>query len=260
MLLLVFLFSAPFLTGLAGPDGIYCVEGNIYVCEENAGRVIHVAPDGAVTLIAEGLSSPEGIHVTVDGRVLVVEDTASGRLLEIDNDTVTTLAGELCYPEGVTVDKQGTIWFTTGGIQGGDLFTSLWKIQGSVLEKVFSLPSIFSFSDLEAADDGLIYICSESSGIFGNVAVFCFDPVTSELEPFVTGVVACEGLGMTDGTFPMFITGENGSVHRVDPTGAHILVEGNFSTVEDVAVCNDSIYITEDGTGSLLVVGTGSDE
>ncbi|MCK5785669.1 MAG: hypothetical protein KAH54_03815 [Candidatus Sabulitectum sp.] len=260
MLLPVFLFSVPLLTGLAGPDGIYCVEGGIFVCEETAGRVIHVAPDGVLTVIAEGLSSPEGIHVTVDGRVLVVEDTASGRLLEIDNGNVVTLAGDLCYPEGVTVDEHGTIWFSTGGIEGGDLFTTLWKIHDSVHEKVFSLPSTFSFSDLEAANDGLIYICSESSGIFGNVAVFVFDPATSELEPFVTGVVACEGIGMTGGAFPMFITGENGSVHRVDPTGKHVLIEGNLSTVEDVAVFNDSIYITEDGTGSLLVIGTGINE
>ncbi len=252
MVVSVIVMFVPFLTGLNGPDGLCAIENGIYVCEENAGRIIHVTADGTVTVVAEGLIYPEGICATGDGRILVVEDVASGRLVEIYRGSVTTLTSDLCCPEGVTVDNQGTIWFTTGGIEGGSLFTTLWKISDSNPVRVYSLPSVFSFSDLEAAKDGMIYICSESSGIIGNVAVFRFDPAASVLTPFVTGVTACEGIGMTDGGFPFYITGESGSVFQVDSTGALSLVRGNLSTVEDVAVFNNQIFVSEDGTGSLL--------
>ncbi|MEA3265536.1 MAG: hypothetical protein U9P42_01145 [Candidatus Fermentibacteria bacterium] len=247
-----YLISISFLTGLSGPDGLYAAGSGIYICEETAGRVLFVTYEGDVTVAAEGLFSPEGICVTEDGRILVVEDTESGRLLEIYNGSVNTIADSLCCPEGVTVDIHGEIWFTTGGIQGGCLFTSLWRVVNGRPVVECSLPSVFSFSDLEAAEDGMIYICSESSGIAGDVAVFRFDPVTDSLIPFVTGITACEGIGMTDGRFPFYITGESGSVHRVDSTGRSTLLDHNFSTVEDVVVQGNHLFVSEDGTGSII--------
>ncbi len=254
MLISALLISIPFLTGLNGPDGLYAVTSGIYVCEETAGRILHVSYQGVVTVVAEGLFFPEGIHVEEDGRILVVEDTPSGRLLEINCDSVTTIAGDLCCAEGVTVHGDGSIWFTTGGIEGGSLFTSLWKVSGDSISNEYSLPSVFSFSDLVAAENGMIYICSESSGILGNVAVFKFDPSTSLLTPFVTGVTACEGIGMTEGNFPFYITGESGSVHRVDSTGTPFLLDYSFSTVEDVVFREGFIYVSEDGTGSIIKI------
>ncbi|MCD4708079.1 MAG: hypothetical protein K8S62_10120 [Candidatus Sabulitectum sp.] len=252
MIVSVIAMFVPFLTGLNGPDGLYATENGIYVCEENTGRILCVTADGNAIVVAEGLASPEGIYVAEDGRILVVEDTMSGRLVEIHHGCFTTLASDLCCPEGVTVDNRGTIWFTTGGIEGGSIFTTLWKITSNIPTREYSLPSAFSFSDLEVAADGMIYICSESSGIFGNVAVFRFDPVTFALTPFVTGVTACEGIGMTDGGFPFYITEESGAVYRVDSSGVLSLVQSNLSAVEDVAVFNNQIFVTEDGTGSLL--------
>lgn len=254
MLTFILIVSLPFLTGLNSPDGLYATENGIYICEETAGRILHVTANGTITPLVDGLSSPEGIHVEEDGRIFVVEDIVSGRLLRIDNGNITTLAADLCCPEGVAVDNRGTIWFTTGGIEGGSMFTTLWKITGSKPTIECSLPSIFSFSDLVAAEDGMIYICSESSGIFGNVAVFRFDPITSALTPFVTGVTACEGIGMTDGGFPLYITEESGSVFRVDSEGIPTLLASNLSSIEDVVIWNDQIFVSEDGTGSIIIL------
>jgi len=246
------LISISFLTGLHGPDGLYASSGGIYLCEETAGRILFVTYEGDVTVVAEGLFSPEGICVTEDGRILVVEDTKSGRLLEINNGFVNEIAGDLCCPEGVTVDAYGDIWFTTGGIEGGCLFTSLWRVVNGKPVVEYSLPSVFSFSDLGAAEDGMIYICSESSGIIGDVSVFSFDPSTSSLIPFVTGVAACEGIGMTEKGFPFYITGESGSVHKVDSAGRSTLLDHSFSTIEDVVVRGNHLFVSEDGTGSII--------
>lgn len=252
MLTSALFLSVPFFTGLVGPDGLYASGNGIYICEETAGRILFINADGISTVLADGLFSPEGIHVTEDGRILVVEDTESGRLLEVNQGSVTVLVSDICCPEGVTVDNQGTIWFTSGGIEGGELYTTLWKVAGGNPTVEYFLPSVFSFSDLEAAENGMIYICSESSGIFGDVSVFRFDPRTSVLTPFVIGVTACEGIGMTGGGFPFYVTEESGSVFQVDSTGSLTLIECNLSSVEDVVVWKDQIYVSEDGTGSLV--------
>lgn len=248
----ILLASIPFITGLSGPDGLCSSGNNIYLCEETAGRILQIHMDGSTAVIAEGLHSPEGIHATDGGGLLVVEDAESGRLIEIADGVSVTLATELPFPEGVTVDNQGVIWFTTGGIEGGSLFTTLWKISENTPEIVYSLPSVFSFSDLEASRDGLIYICSESSGIVGDVSVFRFDPSCGEMIPFVAGIPFCEGIGMTDGGFPFYVTQESGALYSIDSTGSHSLLTDTLNSIEDVVVVNNQVYVSEDGTGSLL--------
>ncbi len=248
----ILLASIPFITGLSSPDGLCSTGNDIYLSEETSGRILQIYMDGSTAVIAEGLRSPEGIYATDGGGILVVEDTESGRLIEIEDGVSITLATELCFPEGVTVDNQGVIWFTTGGIEGGSFFTTLWKLSENIPVIVYLLPSVFSFSDLEASGDGKIYICSESSGIVGNVSVFRFDPLSGEMIPFVTGIPFCEGIGMTDGGFPFYVTQESGALYSVDSTGSHSLLTDTLHSIEDVVVVNNQIYVSEDGTGSLL--------
>jgi hypothetical protein len=251
-MLLLFLVGFPFLSGLQSPDGLWAAGETIYLSEETAGRVLCITANGQTSVAAEGLSSPEGVCVDDSGRILAVEDTSSGRLVQITDGVCVTLADNLDCPEGVTVDRNGVIWFTTGGFQAGKVFTSIWQMQNGEPVRAYSLPSVFSFSDIEAADDGNIYVCSESSGIVGDVAVFRFNPYICLLTPFVTGVTACEGIGLTNGGFPMYLTGESGSIFSVDSTGACSLIQDNLSTVEDVLVWHGQIYVSEDGTGSLI--------
>ncbi len=253
-MLLFVVVALPFLTGLNSPDGLSADGDGVYICEENAGRVLYAAFDGTVTVIAEELSSPEGICVTESGRIFVVEDAEHGRLVELLNGSVVTLVSDLCYPEGVTVDGSGDIWFTTGGIQGGCLFTTLWRLSEGDNIAEYSLPSAFSFSDVVVADDGLIYVCSESSGLFGSVAVFRYNPASGELLPFVTGVSACEGICSTAGGFPLYITDESGSVYTVDANGTPAAFQDGLETVEDVVVAGGQLFVSEDGTGSILVL------
>ena len=248
----VLLATIPFVTGLSSPDGLSYADNYIYLSEETSGRILQVSMDGSTSVIAEGLHSPEGIHVTASGSILVVEDAENGRLIEIIDGVPLTLATKIFFSEGVTVDNQGVIWFTTGGFEGGSFFTSLWKMVEDLPVAVYSLPSVFSFSDLEASGDGMIYICSESSGLFGDVSVFRFDPLSGEMIPFVTGIPECEGIGMTDGEFPFYVTQESGVLYSIDSTGSHSLVTDNLHSIEDVVVVNNQLFVSEDGTGSLL--------
>jgi len=65
------------------PDGTAYVGDNGFRYGEEApepGRILRVAPDGDVRVVAEGLALPNGLVATSDSSVLVVAETLGGRL------------------------------------------------------------------------------------------------------------------------------------------------------------------------------------
>ncbi len=240
------------VTGYSGPDGLASSGGRLFAAIESEGTVISFDSSGSETLEYSGLMSPEGIFVNSTGDIFVTEDTSQGRILMIKGSDIEVIASSVGCPEGVAVDMSGTVWFTSGGFEAGEMFSSLWKVNAGVPERVFSVLSIFSLSDIEIGNSGIIYICSESAGITGHVSVLSFDPLLETAEPFVMNVPYCEGICMTDGDFPMYLASEEGTVFRVDSTGAAVPVVEGLESIEDVEVIGDSLFVTEDGTGLIL--------
>lgn len=88
-----------------GPDYI--------VAEYGSGELSRVAPDGTVTLIASGLSSPYCVAIESSGDFIVTEGpngvpNTNGKLLRVTpSGTVTTIATGLSTPVGVAIDSSG---------------------------------------------------------------------------------------------------------------------------------------------------------
>ncbi len=250
MIFYMYLINISMFT-LAGPDGLDVTAEGLFFCLEGSGAVMFRDWSGRDSVIAVGLNNPEGICVTREGEVLVTEDVPDGRLLLIDEGSISELASGLSCPEGVCEAPDGSIWFTTGGIEAGELLSSLWTIKEQGPEQVFSVLSVFSLSDITISQSGTVYICSEGAGLSGRVSVLRYDPVSSLVEPFVSGVAACEGICLTEGGFPMYLAAEEEGVFTVDENGKVLLLFSELGLTEDIAVYGDSLYATHDGAGVI---------
>lgn len=242
------------MSGFCGADGMAVRDHKLFLCCEGTGTVLSFDSTFSEQVECSGLHSPEGIYVTPEGAILVAEDTPQGRILSIAHGETEVIASGLGCPEGVACDNTGEIWFTTGGFQAGELLTSLWRVRNGIPVRAYSLPSVFSFSDLEIASSGMIYVCSESSGAFGNVSVFSFDPDTGIFVPFAAGIDSCEGICLTDGGFPMYLISEPGAVFSVDSSGTTSLLCEISGTLEDVILFNGELLVSQDSSGSMIRV------
>lgn len=122
--------------GLVDPAGIVYADGALYVSEGAPGTVSKVDPTtGEKTLIADGLTGPEGIAVTSDGTLLVAE-VGKGQLIAIATDgSVSIVASDLkmglvgyapfppaYIPTGVAIGGDGEIYVSS------DVENSIYRI------------------------------------------------------------------------------------------------------------------------------------
>ncbi len=87
--------STSLAKNLKQPFGLAYAEGNLYVSEQGAGRIIQVLEDGKVIkphVVKDGLDAPQGLAIS-NGQLFVVESGA-GKLLAIDlaNGNLRSLA------------------------------------------------------------------------------------------------------------------------------------------------------------------------
>lgn len=124
------------IEGLMDAAGIAYADGAFYVSEGAPGTVSKVDPTtGEKTLIADGLSGPEGIAVTSDGTLLVAE-VGKGQLIAIAPDgSVSVVASDLkmglvgyppfppaYIPTGVAIGGAGEIYVSS------DVENSIYRI------------------------------------------------------------------------------------------------------------------------------------
>jgi sugar lactone lactonase YvrE len=80
--------------------------------------LVLVQTDGTASVVAEGLSFPNGIVITPDGRTLIVAETLSHRLTAFDIRDDGSLAGRRVWaqlpttvgPDGICLDASGGVW------------------------------------------------------------------------------------------------------------------------------------------------------
>lgn len=111
--------SSDFATGLGGPNGVYVdFDGNVWVTEFGAGRVIKLAPNGASTTIASQLDSPNGVVLDVARNTLFFTSYGQGQLFRVDPAGGTpTLVGELPSAafDGLVLDVCGNVYAVDQG-------------------------------------------------------------------------------------------------------------------------------------------------
>ncbi|MBN9794044.1 hypothetical protein DMP17_36500 [Pseudonocardia sp. TMWB2A] len=103
----------PLADGLAGATGVASCRDGLLVAETGAGRVLHLADDGTVTVLATGLDGP--VDVAVDGTgTAYVTLTGGGQVVRLTRGpdgagAGTVLAAGLHRPEGIAV-AGGALW------------------------------------------------------------------------------------------------------------------------------------------------------
>jgi sugar lactone lactonase YvrE len=280
--------------GLDSPDGLaISPAGVLHVAEERAGRVSRIDAAGSVTPVLTGLDSPEGLAFDPDtGALYVVEDVENGRLIERTADgTVTPLAHGLDAPEGVALSPGGVVYLTESNLQFAepqDVRTRVAALnRPAALTRVITdtpildppLVHAWSYSGITPGPDGRLYVANELSGveITRTVAIPGFppttliltttesllivDPVAGTRELFASGLTAPEGLAFAPGgEFPLYVAEEDvgggrGGISAVDAGGQHAPFCVGFLSIEDVVVAADgTLYVSEDGSGSVIAV------
>jgi sugar lactone lactonase YvrE len=79
------------------------------------GRIVQVASDGAMRVVAEGLRFPNGIAVSADHRRLVVAEMDGACLADYDIAADGGLSlrqrlGSMKSPDGICLDRDGAVW------------------------------------------------------------------------------------------------------------------------------------------------------
>ncbi len=270
--------------GLSSPDGLaFSPDGVLYVAEETAGRVSRIEPDGSITPIINGLHHPEGIAFDDTGNLYVVEDvpdppdTSRGRLLKVaTNGITTTLATDLDAPEGVVWAADGTLYVTESNLQfisnPAEFRTRVTAISSlNEVTRILTDTLFWSYAGITIGPDGLLYVTNEVSGTgpdraFKHDSVFRVDPTTKNRDLFAGTLVSPEGLRFaTNGGFPLYVaqedtdsgTGVAGMLSRVEANGSHMPFCTGFDSIEDVILDeNGRLYVSEDGTGSVILIQT----
>lgn len=81
------------------------------------GVIAHVAKDGAVREVADGLAFPNGMIVTPDGATLIVAESWANRLTAFDIGPIGDLSNRRVwapldgYPDGICLDAEGAVWY-----------------------------------------------------------------------------------------------------------------------------------------------------
>jgi sugar lactone lactonase YvrE len=87
------------------PQGITVrPDGTLIVAEAGAGRVLAIASDDTVTVVAEGLGRPVDVALDADGRCFV-SDESHGAVHRLDDGKPVVIADGLHAPQGLTVSR-----------------------------------------------------------------------------------------------------------------------------------------------------------
>lgn len=155
-------------TGLAA-DG----SGNLYIADTHEGAIRKVAPDGATTTFAAGLSDPMGLCWS--GGALYVAETGANRVVKIENGKPVPVAGSgeegsedgpaaqasFAFPQGVAADGEGTVYVSDTGSG------AVRRIQDGQVSTVLSGETLAGQEDILAPAaptglllmEGILYVC-----------------------------------------------------------------------------------------------------
>jgi hypothetical protein len=162
--------SWPRVTGLGELTGIdTSPDGAVVVAATGTGRVLKVAMDNTVTVLADGLDHPVGVAVADDGTCYVSDDHL-GHVIRLD--TGQTVAADLGAPQGLAIvgdtlyvlDVQGRrlLRITEGEVAVDAENLPVIHRTEAVGAAAVSRPS--QFADLAVAPDGSLLVSANGEG------------------------------------------------------------------------------------------------
>jgi len=87
------------------------------LAEHTKAKLACIAPDGTVSVAAEGLSFPNGAMITPDGKTLIVGETFGGVMTAFDIGADGALSARRVWattaprlPDGACLDAEGAVW------------------------------------------------------------------------------------------------------------------------------------------------------
>jgi sugar lactone lactonase YvrE len=82
----------------------------------STGRLMRRTPDGAIDVVATGMSFPNGVALTTDESRLFVAETATYRLLAMDlpDGDLTEIVALPGFPDNIATGSDGLIWVAIG--------------------------------------------------------------------------------------------------------------------------------------------------
>ncbi len=134
--------------------------------EQPCNGIYRIAPDGALTLLEDNFTMPNGLAFSPDEAVLYIDDTRQGhiRVYDVNPDgsigngrvLIEMKASEEGAPDGMKVDQQGNIFCTGPG--------GVWIIEpgGKCLGRIL-LPEIPSNLTWDTGDWMTLYITARTS-------------------------------------------------------------------------------------------------
>ena len=289
------LLPAPALTvstmvsGLQAPDGLAldARNGNLYVSEEEANRVIMINPKGKRRVVLDGgemladdsgprrvrhppLQAPEGLAMDGEGNLYIVEDRAGGRVIKVQCDEagrarkveVVKLPGKWdpFAWEAIAVSSRGEL-LLGGSSAEGQMAEGATLFQGALLYR--DTEGIWWALSLRPAS-GVSSVAFSPAGEFAiytdeiNGAISWMDLTTREVKEGASAYSARspEGLAvMPDGRF--IVAEERGRLILVDPRLERIrYLVSDLGSIESVLwdEYNNRLLVTSDGRGEVLEV------
>jgi sugar lactone lactonase YvrE len=129
-----------------------------------AGSLLLVDPDGTASVVATGVSTPNGCVVTAEGDTLIVAESIAERLSAFDIAPDGSLGArrtfcELgCHCDGICLDARGSVWVSSPRTDG------LLKVDaaGGIVERIETERSVVACA-LGGEDGRTLYVCSVAS-------------------------------------------------------------------------------------------------
>lgn len=160
-------------------DGITDAQGRLYIGDigynffdpanqpVNTCVIVKVETDGSSTVVADGLSFPNGMVFTPDGKTLVVAETMAQRLTAFDVDVngllhrrrVWASLPDGTHPDGICMDSEGAIWVANP--QGQDKV--LRVLEGGEITHRLHVPTDAFAVALGGMDRRKLFICTSAS-------------------------------------------------------------------------------------------------
>jgi sugar lactone lactonase YvrE len=190
------------LTVFCLSDGILDAKGRLYIGDigynffdpanqpVNTCVLVRVDPGGSASVVADGLSFPNGMVFYPDGKTLVVAECMAHRLTAFDVDDSGALHNrrvwaelpEGTHPDGICMDAEGAIWVANP--EGEDKVLRVLE-GGQITHRIQVATDAFAVA-LGGTDGRQLFVCTAASH---NPAEIARNP-TARIEVLDVGVAA----------------------------------------------------------------------